>query len=98
MDKISFTVRHAVNTMVLLVLPLLIIAQPAIHLIPKPKELKILEGNFTIGAGTTIFIENSAYSETAFAASELAAEIKGEIGFLPRISAKQSVKSIVLCK
>ncbi len=98
MTKISFIFRRAVNTMLLLVLPLLIFAQPKIHIIPTPKELKMLQGNFPISAATTIFIENPAYSETAFAASELAAEIKEEMGFSPRVSAKQAVKSIVLCK
>lgn len=71
-------------------------AQSKIHMIPAPKEVKMLEGTFTISPSTAILIENLNFSETAFAASELAAEIKNDLGFLPAVTDKYSGKSITL--
>jgi len=78
-------------------LPLMMVAQSATHIIPVPKEIKILEGRFTISPSTAICIENIKNTETAFAAAELASEIETDLGFLPEVTAKNSIKPIVLC-
>ena len=71
-------------------------AQSQIHIIPAPKEVKMLDGKFTFTASTSIVIENPGYSETAFAASELASEINTELGFLPLITDKQKGNPVTL--
>lgn len=89
--RASFSILYL---LILLALPQIIVAQSQIHIIPAPKELKLLEGRFTLSPSTTIVVENLNYTETAFAASELASEIKSEMGFLPVVKDKPLEKSI----
>jgi hypothetical protein len=77
-------------------LPQMVDAQSQIHIIPAPKVVKILDGKFTFTASTSIVIENLSYSETAFAASELASEIKIELGFQPLLTDKPKVNPVTL--
>ena len=77
-------------------LPQMVDAQSQIHIIPAPKVVKMLDGKFTFTASTSIVIENLSYSETAFAASELASEINTELGFLPLIIDKQKGNPVTL--
>lgn len=77
-------------------LPQMVDAQSQIHIIPAPKVVKILDGKFTFTASTSIVIENLSYSETAFAASELASEIKIELGFQPLLTDKQKGNPVTL--
>lgn len=78
-------------------LPQIVNAQSKTHIIPVPKELKMLEGRFTISPSTAIVVENLKNAETTFTATELASEIKSEMNFSPRIAVKSTSGSIVLC-
>jgi hexosaminidase len=97
MVKISYLMRGYGIAVLLAAIPLIITAQSKTHIIPSPKEIKMLDGNFIISPSTKIFIENLNYTETAFAASELASEIKTEMNFSPQVTDRSSEKPIVLC-
>jgi hypothetical protein len=71
-------------------------AQSQIHIIPAPKEVIMTGGKFTFSPSTSIVIENLGYSQTAFAASELALEIKTELGFQPLVTDKQKGNPVTL--
>lgn len=77
--------------------PMFLQAQSQVHIIPSPKEVLFQEGRFALSPATAICIGNTGYTETAFAAAELASEIKTDLGFSPRITDKLSGNSIVLC-
>jgi len=83
--------------LILFALPKLVDAQSQIHVIPAPKDIKILEGKFTFAPPSSILIESLNSAQTAFAASELAEEIKNELGIETVVTDKPAGKSIILC-
>ena len=95
--KITSFLSSACMVLLLAGFPLFVAAQPLIHIIPSPKELRLLEGSFALQPSGSIFIGNPQYTETAFAASALAEEINSELGFRPVISNRLAKASIVLC-
>jgi hypothetical protein len=82
--------------LLLFALPQMVDAQSQIHIIPAPKVVKMLDGKFTFTASTSIVIENLSNTQTAFAASELASEIKTELGFQPLLTEKQKGNPVTL--
>jgi len=98
MANVPCFIRATTLLIILYLFPASVVsAQPRVHIIPTPKEVQLLEGNFVFSQATTIRIESPENKETAFAAGELAAEIKNELGFMPAISGKFSGNSILLC-
>lgn len=97
MTSIFHFTRSMPGLAMLFLLSISVSAQNRFHIIPSPKEVKTLEGVFAFGPATGIIIERQQNTETAFAASELANEIKNEFGLSPAITEKPSKNSIVLC-
>jgi hypothetical protein len=80
----------------LFALPQMVDAQSQIHIIPAPKEVIMTDGKFTFSPSTPIVIENLDNTQTAFAASELASEIKMELGFQPLLTDKPKGNPVTL--
>jgi len=80
----------------LFALPQMVDAQSQIHIIPAPEEVIMTGGEYTFSPSTHIVIENPGNTQTAFAASELASEIKTEMGFQPLLTDKPKGNPVTL--